>query len=88
MDVQLIALPVYENVLCWTTMMIDAQASSLLLAEDDTMLLLAHIKQEIRAQVDLCEHLQPMRGWLFHVLNRLAIPSSSLQNYSIESFYA
>ena len=82
-----LSVPSYESVVHWTTMIIDAQSTNLLLSNAETIQLLAEIRRELDEQISICKDVQNMKGWISQILSRGEMPDSSGQTYSIEVFY-
>lgn len=90
LDIKLhsLCVPKYENVLNWVTMIIDAHSTNLLLIDKKGIELIAEIKKEVNLQLEICDNILNMQGWLGHLLECKNMPDTSHQSYSMEVFYA
>lgn len=88
LNLALIGTPSYESVITWSTMIIDAHSTNLLLKSQTTAKLLADVQTELKNQIEICQNIKNLKGWLFHVMSRKEMPCATKQTYSVEAFYS
>ena len=80
-------LPSFDQIICWTSLVLDGNFTTFILTSESKCIEALHeLHTQIKAQLELANALEPLRGWLLHILHKKPTPKRTNQSYGIELY--